>query len=199
MSDVTTQKQEPYFIIENVKNYKPLQVRFKKDCKFKASDKVVIIGYDDFNNLLAESSQNNIPDYETLNNDFKKLDKEHQKLLNDYELVKNERDNLKNYKTSYEVLKNSFNLIIDKLVLLNETFLTSAILETIEQTTKKNNEQFNGLSIWGKLRNKEIDKPLIQIDNITHSINDNLKNEIQKDVNNLELIQIENINIIEND
>lgn len=192
MNEVTTKDKEPYFIIENVKSYKPLQVRFKKDCKFKADDKVVIIAYDDFNELLANSSESNAQEVEALTQNLKELKE-------DYDELKNEVDKLKPYKTNYEILRNGFNLIIDKLILLNENYLTSAILEAIEQTTQYNIEQFKGLSFWSKLRNKEISKPLIQMDNITKEINENLKNEVMKDVNNLDLIQIDNIKIIEND
>lgn len=199
MNEVTTKDKEPYFIIENVKSYKPLQVRFKKDCKFKADDKVVIIAYDDFNELLANSSESNAQEVETLTQNLKELKENYDELKENYDKVSNERDKLKPYKTNYEILRNGFNLIIDKLILLNENYLTSAILEAIEQTTQYNIEQFKGLSIWSKLRNKEISKPLIQMDNITKEINENLKNEVMKDVNNLDLIQIDNIKIIEND
>lgn len=42
-----------YSVNETVKAYKPLQIRFKKDCKFKADDQVTILKTEDYQKLIT--------------------------------------------------------------------------------------------------------------------------------------------------
>lgn len=57
-----------YSVNETVKPYKPLQVRFKKDCKFKEYEQVTILKTEDYLKLINLINESNIKDDKNLKN-----------------------------------------------------------------------------------------------------------------------------------
>lgn len=206
-NEVTQEKtKEPYYIISDVKDYTPLQIRFKKNDDFKAFEKVAIMRETDFMKLIYNLSDDYDIELEklqlehnNLSDDYKELLDKYQNLKSDYKLIENDLNKTKNenkrlleYKAKYEVLKSNFRLILNKFILLNENLLNSAIIETIEKTTQENTDQFKKVTLFNRIFKSKINisNPLIKIDNIVNPVTDNIKNEINKEINEIDLLEL---------
>lgn len=79
-----------YSVNETVKNYKPLQVRFKRDCKFKADDQVTILNTEDYQNLINLFNESKLED----NKELKSINSELLLKIEDLESKINENEKL---------------------------------------------------------------------------------------------------------